>query len=689
MHKPLITSLLNVQWPSRRALMGALLILCVALPGQGALWAQERRSLETADRWLLSSVGNPVVSPEGDWIAYTVSRNDPAADDTHSRIWMVAVAGGEPLAMTAAALSSWQPRWSPDGRYLAFLSARDGNPTQVWALNRLGGEAVALTNTPQSVSEFAWSPDGRSLALVLQDLEPGHAAALASGEEWTPKPKPWVIDREHFKQDYVGYLDRRRTHIYRFDLDDRELHQLTDGDFDDNEPAWSPDGSQLVFVSKRVELPDLSTNTDLFLVPAEPLQEGVHEPRRLTVNPGSEFAPAWSPDGRYLAHNTTLNPETLFYETQHLAVTEVATGDTRVLTTAIDRWVLDPQFSADGQSVMFMLEDSGEQHLARLPAAGGELERLITGQDVVYGFDQAPDGSVAVRLARPQSPSELYLLSEGELQPRTQVNRAVLAGLQLGEVREITVTSPDGTPIETFVILPPGFDESKRYPAILNIHGGPQSQWDWSFEFESQLLAAQGYVMILPNPRGSTGQGYDFTVAIWQDWGGIDFDDVMAAVDAVVELGWADPGRLGVMGWSYGGMLTNHVITKTDRFAAAATGASATLYVAGYGHDEYVAWYEQELGQPWKPEARAIYERLSPFNRLDQVTTPTLVVGGQLDWNVPIINSEQLYLVLKRRGIDTQLIVYPDQYHGIDTPSLEQDLFGRYIDWFGKYLKPD
>lgn len=661
--------------------LGAGLICC------GSVLADERRPLQVTDRWLLASVGNPVVSPDGDWIAYTVSRNDPGTDDTRSQVWMVPAAGGEPLPMTAEVHSSWQPRWSPDGRYLAFLSARNDKPAQVWALNRLGGEAVALTNTPQSVNEFTWSPDGQSLALVLQDLEPEHAAALAAGEEWEPKPKPWVIDREHFKQDYVGYLDRRRTHIYRFDLDDRELHQLTGGDFDDSEPAWSPDGSQLVFVSKRVELPDLSTNTDLFLVPAEPLQKGVREPRRLTVNPGSEFSPTWSPDGRYLAHNTTLNPETLFYETQHLAVTEVASGDSRVLTTAIDRWVLDPQFSPDGQSVMFMLEDSGERHLARLPAAGGELERLITGHSVVYGFDQAPDGSVAVRLARPQSPSELYLLTEGVLQERTRVNRDLLAGLQLGEVRELTVTSPDGTPIETFVILPPDFDESKAYPAILNLHGGPQAQWDWAFEFESQLLAAQGYVMILPNPRGSTGQGYDFTVSIWQDWGGIDFDDVMAAVDGVVELGWADPERLGVMGWSYGGMLTNHVITKTDRFAAAATGASATLYVAGYGHDEYVAWYEQEFGQPWKPEARARYEKLSPFNRLDEVTTPTLVVGGQLDWNVPIINSEQLYLVLKRRGIDTQLIVYPDQYHGIDMPSLEQDLFGRYIDWFGKYLK--
>jgi dipeptidyl aminopeptidase/acylaminoacyl peptidase len=663
------------------------LIAVVLALAVGLVSAQERRPLQAADRWSLASVGDPQVSPEGDWIAYTVSRNDKTADESRSRIWMVPAAGGDPLPMTAGDVGSWQPRWSPDGRYLAFLSARDGKPAQVWVLNRHGGEAQMLTDTPQSVSDFAWSPDSKSLALVLQDLHPEQAAALAAGEEWTAAPKPWVIDREFFKQDYVGYLDRRRTHIYRFDLDDRQLHQLTGGDFDDSQPAWSPDGLQLAFVSKRVDLPDLSTNTDIFLVSAQPLEQGVQEPRRLTRGTGSDDTPVWSPDGRYLAHITTLNPETLYYETRHLAVTGVGSGDTLVLTEAIDRWVYGPRFSADGQSLLFMLEDSGEQNLVRMPVGGGELERLISGEDVVYAFDPAPDGSVAALVARPQAPGELFLLAGGELQPRTQVNRDLLAGLRLGEVREMTVISPDGSPIETFVILPPGFDEEDSYPAILNIHGGPQAQYDWAFDFESQLLAAQGYVMILPNPRGSTGYGYEFCLAIWRDWGGIDYQDVMAAVDGVVELGWADPERLGVMGWSYGGMLTNHIITRTDRFRAAATGASATLYVGNYGHDEYIAWWEQELGQPWDPEARARFERLSPFNRLDQVTTPTLVVGGEIDWNVPIINSEQLYLVLKRRGIDTQLIVYPDQYHGIDTPSLEQDLYGRYIDWFGKYLE--
>ena len=221
---------------------------------------------------------------------------------------------------------------------------------------------------------------------------------------------------------------------------------------------------------------------------------------------------------------------------------------------------------------------------------------------------------------------------------------------------------------------------------ILDIHGGPQAQDDFGFSFDGQLWAANGYLVVKPNFRGSTGYGYEHCVAIWHDWGGPDFLDVMAAVDDAIERGWADPERMGVMGWSYGGMLTNHVITKTDRFKAAATGASATLYAVNYGHDMYIRWWEQELGFPWVPENRALYEKMSPFNRVDQVTTPTLILGGEIDWNVPIINSEQLYLALKRLGVETQLIVYPGEYHGIDTPSHAKDLYQRYLDWFGERL---
>ncbi|MDH5384310.1 MAG: alpha/beta fold hydrolase, partial [Candidatus Aminicenantes bacterium] len=241
--------------------------------------------------------------------------------------------------------------------------------------------------------------------------------------------------------------------------------------------------------------------------------------------------------------------------------------------------------------------------------------------------------------------------------------------------------------IEAFVVKPPAFDPNFRYPALLRIHGGPVSQYDYGFHFQAQLFAADGYVVVLPNPRGSSGYGQDFSLGIWKSWGEKDYEDVLASVDYVIEQGYADPDRLGVGGWSYGGLLTNHVIVKTGRFKAAITGASSTLYVANYGHDHYQRWWEYELGVPWKKENREIWEKLSPFNYVENVTTPTLIVGGEKDWNVPILNSEQLYQALKRLGRTTQLVVYPGEFHGIQTPSYIKDLYERYLDWYGKYVK--
>jgi dipeptidyl aminopeptidase/acylaminoacyl peptidase len=272
-------------------------------------------------------------------------------------------------------------------------------------------------------------------------------------------------------------------------------------------------------------------------------------------------------------------------------------------------------------------------------------------------------------------------------QQRTFTNQALLENIQLGEVVELRFKSRDGTEIEGFVIKPPDFRKGTKYPAILNIHGGPQSQYDYGFSFEAQLFAANGYLVIQPNPRGSTGYGQEFCLAIWLDYGGPDYDDVMAAVDDAIARGWADPDRLAVTGWSYGGMLTNHVITKTDRFKAAITGASSSFYAANYGHDQYQRWWEGEFGLPWESEAREVYERISPFNKVDQIVTPTLVMGGEEDWNVPILNSEQLYLALKRLGVETQLVVYPGEYHSISTPSYIKDQYNRYLKWFGEHLQ--
>ena len=304
------------------------------------------------------------------------------------------------------------------------------------------------------------------------------------------------------------------------------------------------------------------------------------------------------------------------------------------------------------------------------------------------------------RIARADLPGDLFLLeaggsgggapspgSEVALRRLTAANDSLLSLLELGEVREERWESEGGIEIEGFVHLPPDYREGERYPLLLRLHGGPVSQYAHSFNFDAHLFAANGYVVLSPNPRGSSGYGQEFSAALWANWGEPDFADVMAGVDHLIDLGIADPDRMGVGGWSYGGILTNYVITRTDRFEGAITGASEVLYIANYGHDHYQRQWEAELGLPWEGDNRENWERISPFNRVERVTTPTLVMGGEKDWNVPIQNSEQLYQALRRRGVPTQLVVYPGQSHGLGPASYRRDRHQRYLDWYGRWVK--
>jgi dipeptidyl aminopeptidase/acylaminoacyl peptidase len=304
----------------------------------------------------------------------------------------------------------------------------------------------------------------------------------------------------------------------------------------------------------------------------------------------------------------------------------------------------------------------------------------------VTGFDVAADGRIAVRAAEPRFPGELFAVGAGGALARvTHANDSLLAGVRLAEVEDIHFKSRDGTGVEGFLYYPVGYDKSLRYPTLLRIHGGPVSQFEAAFNFEAQLFAANGYAVVTVNPRGSSGYGQAFSEAIFADWGNRDFEDVMAGVDYAVARGIADSTRLGVGGWSYGGILTDYVITKSTRFKGAISGASEALIVANYGHDHYQEEYEAELGLPWTN--RAAYEKLSSFNNVERIVTPTLWMGGAEDWNVPILNSEQMYQAMKRLGRTTQLVVYPGEHHGIARPSFQKDRLERYLAWYAKYVK--
>jgi dipeptidyl aminopeptidase/acylaminoacyl peptidase len=671
------------------------------------------RPITVEDRLQIREVTDPQLSPDAKWVAYTVRTASLKEDKNEERIWMVPFGGGEAIPLTAEGVSSSHPRWSPDGKYLAFLSAREedrtdggkaeGSKTQVWLLNREGGEAQRLTDTAQDVDDFVWSPDSRRICLVLRDPTPeeleaakdknktgdeGDTDAKERKEKKHKTQKPWVIDRLQFKVDEIGYLDRRRTHLYVFDLASKSLTQVTNGDYDDSQPAWSPDAKQLAFASNRSADPDRNYNTDIWVVSADNTDKGAHL-TQITTNPGEDNSPAWSPDGKWIAYATRTEPKLFEYATKHLAVSPAAGGEAKVLTRALDRNVSDIRFSPDSSSIYFIADDDGTQNLCRVAVIGGEITRPIGGRLMLYSYSLAKTGDIAAQIDQMDRPSEIYALAAagGSLTRITHTNDALISQLRLAPGEYVHFKSKDGTTVSGYLYKPLDYTPGKKVPTLLRPHGGPVWAWYAEFQPDIQLFAANGYAVLLPNPRGSSGYGQKYCQAIFADWGNKDYQDDMAIVDYAVEQGIADPDRLGVGGWSYGGISTDFIIGQTIRFKAAISGAGEALNVSNYGHDQYQKDYETELGRPWENEA--LWDKLSPFYRVSKITTPTLFMGGEIDWNVPILGSEQMYQALKSQGRTTELVVYPREYHEFKTPSHIQDRLQRYLAWYAHYVKGD
>jgi dipeptidyl aminopeptidase/acylaminoacyl peptidase len=640
----------------------------------------------------MAQVGDPRVSPDGKWVAYVVTTVDRDADKRRSSIWMVNWEGGENLRLSYGPESDSSPRWSPDGKYLAFLSARAEGKTQIWLLDRRGGEARRLTDVKEEINGYSWSPDAKKVVLEmsLSEEESSGGAKSANGAGRTPKPI--VIDRYHFKEDVEGYLtDASKSQLYLFDVDSRKLEGLTtDKRFDDSAPVWSPDGTRIAYVSNHEKDPDRSGTQDIFVIDAK---AGAAPRKVITMYAPNGQHLTWSPDGKSIAYLQGLEPKYNAYTQNHLEAVSLAGGASRELAEKLDRGLFQPEFAADGEAITFLYADDRRQYPAKVAVSGGPVQRL-TGPDVVVEQQSIAGGHTAVVASTDQEAPEVFALEAWKLRKLTSHNDALLSEWKLGAVEDISFKSKDGTEVHGLMTKPPSYEPGKKYPTLLWIHGGPNMQDDHSLPFntyplqvERQIFAAHGYVVLAVNYRGSAGRGAEYTRSIFADWGNKEVADLLGAVDWAVASGIADPERLGVGGWSYGGMLTDYTIASDTRFKVAVSGAGIGNELSMYGSDQYIVQYDNEIGAPWK--GLDTWIKISyPFFHADRIKTPALFLGGRSDFNVPIGGGEQMYQALRSLGVPTELVIYPGQFHLLTRPSYIQDRMERYLDWFGRYLKP-
>jgi dipeptidyl aminopeptidase/acylaminoacyl peptidase len=669
-------------------------ILLLILASAAALMAQPaRRPLKFDDIARLRETRDPQISPDGQWVAYVVSTVDVKEDKTSSHIWMISFDGKTERQMTSSQESESSPRWSPDGKYLSFTSSRPGpaKGNQVWLLDRDGGEAFQLTDLKGRLQSYDWSPDSRRLALVVGDPDPEAEAAEAAKESGgKPKaPKPILIDRYKFKQDGQGYIPSgRNSYIYLFDVETKKLERLTTGKWDEAAPSWSPDGTRVAFMSNHAADPDRDPSAQLFVAEAKP---GATE-KALTEagGRGGRSRPEWSPDGKWIAVLESDEKKYGAYSMTHLAVVAAdGSGAPRRIESveALDRGVTSPSFSADGKSIRFLVTDDRSVYPAQAPLAGGKVERLLAPPIVISNWESAKNRSVVISGGGARY-AEVYAFENGALRQLTRQNDALFAELEIAPTEEVGFKSKDGTEVHGLLTYPLGYVKGTKVPLLLRIHGGPNGQDQHSFSLERQFFAANGYAVLAVNYRGSAGRGQKFSRAIFADWGHYEVEDLQAGVDHVIKMGVADPDRLGVGGWSYGGILTDYMVASDNRFKAATSGAGTAFTVSFYGTDQYIIQYDNEIGPPWDPKAWETYQKISyPFLHADRIKTPTLFLGGERDFNVPLAGSEQMYQALRSLGLDTQLVIYPNSNHGISRPSYIRDRFERYLAWYDKYLK--
>jgi dipeptidyl aminopeptidase/acylaminoacyl peptidase len=637
-----------------------------------------KKLLTAQDTLRIANVGGPRISPDGTRIAYTVSEIPKMEKDKEwksaTQVWVVPLMGGSsaspgagaPRQFTRGEKSASAPEWSPDGKYLAFLTDREKEgERQIWMAWADGGEAWQVTTHKGGVSGFRFSPDGKKLLLSATDQ-----ASKEEEERKKVKDDTLVIDR-----------DIKMTHLWLWDIEKKEAKRLTEGEFTTGDPRWSPDGTRIAYVTNPTPKADDGDLTDIWI-----LTVATGEKKKLVENAGPDQSPRWSPDGKWIAYTTADAAGGV--KQSHLNVISVDGGTPRRLTTSFELDAGTPVWSRDAKTIYFSSNEREAIEIYACDVASGTVKPISKRGGLTGIAEISPDGATIVgTLSGSKQPSEIYKanISFTSFSTLTDHN-GWLKDYALGDTEIVKWKSPDGMDIEGVLTKPVGYEAGKKYPLLLNPHGGPTGASLSTWNSTAQVLAANGYFVLQPNFRGSTGRGEKFAAANKNTWGKGDYEDCMTGVDLAIARGWADPDRLGAFGWSYGGYMTFWILTQTDRFKAVSPGAGLTNIYSMYSQNDiqrYLRWFFGD-GSPW--DNTDLYWDRSPMKYVRNVKTPTMILHGQQDTRVPIAQAQEFYRALVERGVPVEFVVFPREGHGFTEPRHQVDRLRRYLSFFGKYL---
>jgi dipeptidyl aminopeptidase/acylaminoacyl peptidase len=628
------------------------------------------------DVYKMESVSRPKISPEGSWILYSQSKIDVAKDRAVSKLYMMSADGKETITLTEQTKGVGNYQWSPDGKYISYLSKGkdEDNGSQLFLMDRRGGEGIQVSDIKGEIEDYIWFNSGKKVVMVIKDF---NYADTAKSKIRTP----YEISRYKFKQDYEGYLDNRKTHLYTFDITTKKLDTLTTGNYNESDVSISSDDKMIAYTSNVTTNPDKNSNTDIFLLN---LAKGT-TPLQLTNFKGANSSPVFSPDNSRIAFLQSSSERNYdMYDLAQLGIYDLKTKTSTVVSKNYDRAFSSIFWSKDGQSILSLIEDDRKQNLVQFNLQSQKSELLTNEMGVYSSMDMNEKGDIVFLFSNLETPNEVYSFQNKTSKRLTHLQDAFTSKLKKGYHKGFQSTSSDGTLVSGILHLPDS--GAKNLPLILFIHGGPVAQDDYAFDMTSRIYAEAGYAVATVNYRGSSGRGAAFTNAIYADWGNKEVKDIVGAADYLIKEGVADPNRLGIAGWSYGGILSNYTIATDKRFKAAVSGAGSSLMMSVYGSDQYIAQYEEEIGKPWENPKK--WEALSyPFYKVKEIKAPTLFMASQADFNVPVIGAEQMYQAFKSEGIPTELIIYPNQNHGVRVPSYIVHRHNAHINWFNKYLK--